>query len=268
MQKKKLFRWTVAGLCLANLLIFVSFYVISYLPSVRILEVPDVVYYPVYYLTRLVEFSLAPLTAAVVFSAFHESLKSGLISAALLSITRAIYLIPYYYLYENAYGNDSLESLGLSALITILGIAFMLIHVELLVLILRFVTRRLIAREIILDTPYLKGKEYKKELAEKVSERLPSELSRREYLDLSAPVSGAFFSVALIEFFYPFIAEIVNTVHFFTSYKGFFTTGEIFSIVFAFIFTLVELLTIYFVGMLLKNVYQAKPKNAMEQVEN
>ena len=150
-MKKNYFKYIALGLCAANLLLFLRFYVTDYLPSVNLLKVADGVYFALYYPAKLIEFCLAPLSAIAVFTLFHGSTKKILISSLLLSLPRAVYLIPYYYLYENAYGNDSLESLGLSLFITVGGILILTLHILLLVFLLRLVVSISVKRRICME---------------------------------------------------------------------------------------------------------------------
>jgi hypothetical protein len=253
-MQKRYFRYAVLGLCLANLLIFARFYITDYLPSVNLLKVPDAVYFSLYYPAKLLEFSLTPLTAVIAFSLFYDSPKKLAVSSALLTLPRAFYLIPYYYLYENAYGNDSLESLTLSLFITIFGFIVLFLHLALLLLIFRSVMQFLIKRELKAQNPYLCKKEAKTELCEKTAKMLPEEIAKKGFFDLSLPVIAGIFSVAFVEFLYPLINEIIRTVSFFEKYGTSYTVGEIFSIVFAFIFVLAELIAVHVLAVLLKNL--------------
>ena len=267
-MQKKYFRYVILSACLANLLLFVRFYTMEYLPSVNILKVSDAVYNLLNYPSKIIEFGLTPLSAIIVFSLFFDNRKKLVISALFLSFPRAIYLFPYYYLYENALGNDSLESLGLSFLITLFGIAVLFAHILLLSLVLRFVSLLLVKKSICKETPVLAKKENRPRLKLTASEKLPEEIKRRDFTDLSVPINCAVFSVVFIEFLFPFVNEIISVADFFTAYKSNFTAGEIFSIAFAFIFLLIELLATYTAGILLKEISlkaESEPENKQKE---
>lgn len=255
MQKKNNYTKLLATcLCLAELLVFIIFYIITYLPSVGILKVGDFVYFPLYYLSRLVEFCLPIAASAAVFGLCRGGFKEYLIKAALFSLPRAVYLIPYYYLYENSLGNNSLESLGFSLLITIGGILLLFLHISLLLLVMRTVFRFLITRGLKKSDQFLAKKENSGRLKAAVVQRLPEETEKFGPFDLTLPVNAALFSAAILEFLYPLTNEIVSTVKFFIAYGSGYTPWEIFSICFAFIFVLIELLAAYGLGILLKHL--------------
>ena len=268
-MQKKYFRYIILSACLANLLLFVRFYTMEYLPSVNLLEVSDLVYNLLCYPAKIIEFGLTPLSAIIVFSMFYGNRKKLVISSLLLSIPRVIYLFPYYYLYENALGNNSLESIGLSFLISVFGAAVLFAHILLLTLVLRYVSLLLIKKNICKQAPVLSKKENRPELKLIASKKLPEEIKRRDFTDLSVPISCGIFSAVFIEFLFPLVNEIISVVEFFTAYKGTFTAGEIFSIVFAFVFLLFELVAIYSAGILLKELsLKAKTECQNEQKEN
>ena len=250
---KKYKKYLLLGLCLANLLVFLIFYITRYLPSVRLLELPDAVNYVFSYLSGLIDFLIAPLTAVTLFAMHSEGVKDTLITSLLLSLPRTVYLLPYYYLYENALGNDSLESTGLSLIITVGGIAVLCLRILLLVFVLKLVSSFIIGRRLCKETPYLGGKKKRGELKKEIGARLQEELPKKGFTDLSLPVVAAVFSVSLLEFLYPLIREIVSVVGFFTEYSSY-TPLEIFSITFAFIFLLIELVAAHTLGILLKDI--------------
>ena len=252
-MSKKYFKQLALGFCLANLLLFLRFYITDYLPSVNLLKVSDAVYYILYYPAKLIEFCIAPIAAVALFSLFHSDRKKLILSSLFLSLSRAVYLLPYYYLYENALGNDSLESIGLSLLISLGGIIILTVHILVLAIVFRFVMQRLIKKELCKELPYLARKEYKEALASKINESMGAEFLRKSFFDLSIPVVSGIFTVSFLEFIYPLINEIIATVHFFAKAEGSYTTVEIFTIAFSFIFVLIELVVLHVLGILIKD---------------
>ena len=189
---------------------------------------------------------------------FYKETKKALLGAALLALPRAIYLLPYYYLYENAYGNDSLESITLSFFITLFGVLILFLHILLVMLLLGFISVRVANHGASKKKTSLTAKEKCAEARIKLEE----EIAKKGFFDLSVPIVLAVFSVSLLEFLYPLINEIILTVNFFAKYGSSYTTGEIFSIAFAFIFVLAELISLHVLGILVKELsLKVKDKN-------
>ena len=253
-MQKKYFRLVILGSCLANLLVFARFYLAEYLPSVNLLEMSDLVFYILYYPAKLIEFCLTPLSAIVAFTLYFDNRKKLIISSLFLAIPRVVYLFPYYYLYENAIGNNSVESIGLSLLISVFGAAVLFAHILLLTLVIRLATTVIIKKQLCKEFPALSERENKLKLKEKANEAFGSEIKKTEISDLGIPVVGGIFVMSLIEFIYPLVSEIMSTVSFFTRYGKSYTTAEIFSIAFAFLFVLAELVILHVLGVLMKNL--------------
>ena len=251
--KKKYITFLFAGLCFLNLLLFALYYLRDYLPAEGFYSLPVAAYYIMYYLAAAVEFCLPPLTAIALFPLANGCIRPSLVSAAVLSIPRALYLIPYYYIYSIGGGNDSIESIITALLIAIAGLALLFCHIILLIFIIRLVTRKAISRLLIADTPYLKRRDRARELECAVEKAFPENLGRRDFFDLSVPITLGVFAVAVIEFAAPLITEIVNTVQFFITYSSY-TAEEIFAICFSFIFLLAELMLVQILGMIVKDL--------------
>ena len=105
-----------------------------------------------------------------------------------------------------------------------------------------------------METPYFKKEEHRAELTAQVRENMGSEICKKGFFDLSLPIVAAIFAVSFLEFLYPLINEIIKTADFFAEYADSYTSGEIFSLCFSFIFALAELILLQVFGILLKNL--------------
>ncbi len=258
MTKRKYIGLSATALCFLYLLVFVSFYITAYLPSVRLLSLSGTTYDIIYNTTSVVEYCLPILAAVTVFALAGACVKRAILYSVLLSLPKFLYLLPYYYLYEIAYGYDSLESLGLSALISLGFIALLSLHVMLLYLLMYAVSKKHYQKELIAELPIYKQKALpendKKELNLRSKQELSSVISAGGILDLSVPVVAGIFAAAFLDFLYLFIIECINAVIYLVSYAGTYTVDEIILMVASFIFILIKLLISHVLAVLVKNL--------------
>lgn len=256
MTKKRFSKLAFGVLSLIQLLIFTSFYITVYLPSVRIIEPPLWIVDGAYYLTSAVEYCLPLLSAVAALCLAGASVKKGIILSGIFSLPRLFYLIPYYYLYEIAYGNNSFESIGLSLLIS-LGLALLLsLHAVVLYLTAYLVTSRAIRHELIGELPPLKQKnldeDCKKALDTGVKNAFEEQLKRGGIIDLSVPVLVGIFAAAFIDFIYNLIEELIGAIGYLTEFAGTYTPDEILLMGASFIAILIKLLIAYFAALPIK----------------
>lgn len=265
MTNNRFLKIFIALLCLIHLSVFVGFYTTTYLPSVRLLEVKQWVVDAVYYLTSLIEYCLPLICATVALCIGGGSIKKSVICSVLISIPRFVYLFPYYYLYQIAYGYDSLESLGLSALISLGLVALLAVHILILYFTAYFVMR-LLTKKAVTESlpPYKKNSQDKRdkaEILEKTELALPERIRDGGVIDLSVPVLLGIFAAALLDFLYPFISECISAVSFLITFAGTQTPEEILFMGLSFLYILAKLLLSYFLAVAVKSV-ATKTKDA------
>ncbi len=266
-NQKRLFRIAFGGLVLINLLLFLIFYIPNY-----ILEASSIAWdYFNHFLTRLFEFILPALSAVLLFvGAKNGNTRQALISAIWLSLPRFIYLFPYYYLYETAYGSDWIESITISFLINILVIALYWAHLVALYLIMLCSARSMIKKTIITEYPKVYAEKIPKDALPEFNKRIYSELSREMKRDgifnLDLTVSFAIMLGCIAEFVYRLVLECVDAVSFLIEYAGTYRTDEIIYMIFSFAFILIEALIAYVLCCLVKKiaVKQLYEKDAKE----
>ncbi len=255
MTKKKYISFSLLSLSLLYLLVFISFYILDYLPSVRLLEVSDAVYYTVTTLASLVEYCLPILAAATGFALFAGDLKKSAIASLVLAAPRLFYLLPYYYLYEIAYGNNSLESLGLSSLITLVMVIALTIHIFLLILIMHFVTLFVRARQLApKHRPGKQNKDERQMLRRQAWQELSEQIEHKALYDLSVPVTAGIFSAALLDFIYLLVLEVINAVKYLSEYSGSYTLEEIGLMAASFLFILLKLILAHTLAVTFKDL--------------
>ncbi len=194
----KMIRNTALALLAAQIATFILYYLANY-----ILIIDALTY--VWIFVQRATYMLLPLIGAVVLladTAFNSSRK-WLLHAIPITLTRAVFLIPYYYLLVIVEGYDSIESISYSALLTLGDVAIgYIITVLLTYLLSLFVKRR-------------SGKD------------LATALAKRTTLDFADPVSLSFILLSALSALYFIIKEIIDTVQFISEYGTRFTETEL-----------------------------------------
>lgn len=225
MTKRKLLYILSAGYSVINLSLMLMFHI-----PLNIIGESSAAYdYFRYFLTEAFEMLMPTVGAALLFALYHERRASELLIPTLaFSLPRVFYLLPYYYLYATFNGNDWQESLGISLLITVLGVAISFGVTYGLSMLIRFVAVRSLASEIGDGIPCAKenDKAIKVELLKKARELLPERVGERGLFDLSAPATlGVFVSAAAV-FLYSLLFEIYEITAFLIEY-GILYEGEL-----------------------------------------
>jgi hypothetical protein len=174
---------------------------------------------------------LLPLVGSIVLLNDAAFIPGGkwLLHAIPITLTRAAFLIPYYYLLVIVDGFDSIESLTYSALLTLGEIAIGYVLTVLLTYLLSIFIRR-------------KGKT-----------ELTDALAKRTTLDFSDPVSLSFILLSALSSLYFIIKEIIDTVQFILEYGTRFTETEIIYLCVSFILDVLIPCGYYVVLKALKN---------------
>ena len=254
-DSKRFFGIASALAILVNLILFLIFYIPNY-----ILEADSTARdYASYFFTRLVEFILPTLSAVLIFiDSVGKSPRSALIGAIWLSLPRFIYLFPYYYLYETAYGSDWIESILISLLINLLIISIYWLHVVLIYLVILYSSQRLIKREIIGEYP----KSYAEKIPDsaltefnkRVSDRMLSEVRRDGIFNFDLTVTFAIMLGCIAEFVYRFVLECVDAISYLAEYAGTYRSEEIVYMIFSFAFIVLEVIIAHLLCCLTKKL--------------
>ncbi len=226
MSSKRLYGISAAILCCANLVLYLIFHIPIY-----VLEVSSEAWdYFRYLFTAAVEFLMPPLAAALIFfGAVRDGAHTVFSRAAVLALPRAIYLLPYYYLYETAYGYSWSESLFLTFAISGLGIIITWLHITVLFAVAYLTARRIVVKRLFSELPPInkdkKNKELMRSLNGKAVTELPHRLGDRGILDLSLPIVAGIFSICFLEFIISAVTELSDVISHLAEY-GNFLVGE------------------------------------------
>lgn len=248
-ENKRFYLFGILGFCAVNLFSFLIFFIPNYVIEADI----GWFEYVRIFINKFAEFALPPIAAALLIKVyFNGGIKNALIGAIYFSLPRIIYLLPYYYLYHIAYGYDSIESISLSALVTVFGVALMWAHITLLFLIIRMFAIRSIAKSLATDLPPAVQKsmtvDLKKKLNQQAEKSLCTEINFTGAFDFSIPLTLGIFAATFGEFIINFMRESVDTVTYLINYAGYYRMGEIIYITACFVFLIVELLAVHLIA--------------------
>lgn len=217
-----LYRRTFGVLSLLCILSFTFFYFNNYLlfdkSLTHLAPYYDTLEYVRLAITKIIDFIIPTVSALLLFPKILTAPPYRVYPAALLlALSHAFRNLPYYYLYNLAFGYDSIESISITVpLALFLSALYALYSVA-----LAYVAKLLF---------YKRG-------AKDSDATLPCQL-----FSISSPVSFAVFSIAFIHFLALLISEAVDTVIFFIEYADSYRIGEIIYIFGSFIYILVTML--------------------------
>lgn len=253
-RTKKLYTTAAVAFVAINLIAFLIFFIPNYVLEIDIGEFE----YVRIFLTKLIEFALPPIAAVLIYvGGSCEGWERAIKRSAGIASTRAVYLLPYYYLYHIAYGYDSIESIVLSILVSLFGIALLFGQIILLYEALRVTTRKVVKKALIDDLPPMYKKEMPKDIKNMLDKKAEDSLreipEKPGIFDFSAPVTVGIFSAVFTQFMISFIYELVDTIEYLVSFAGYYRLGEIIYITVSFLYILLELLIVHVVCYALKN---------------
>lgn len=255
---KCLFRFSVFLFAIANLITFLMFFI----PFYVIQRNTDAYEYFRIFFTKFIEFSLPVIAVPLLIRIYSDNGSGkGLICAIFLALPKAIYLLPYYYLYHIAYGYDSVESIGLSALVTVFGIALNWGCMVLMLLLSRFLAtkacRKKLTEKLPPNTRQNLTEEIKNSIKKDSSEQLLALDSPAKPFDFSHPWSLGLFGATFALFVVSVLREIVDTVSYLIDYAGYYRMEEIIYMTACYLFVLLELFGVYAIShAILKRIYK------------
>ena len=194
----RMIRNTALALLAAQIATFILYYLSNYI------FVIDALTY-VWIFVQRATYMLLPIIGGVVLlaDAAYIPSRKWLLHAIPITLTRSVFLIPYYYLLVIVEGYDSIESLTYSALLTLGELVIGYILTVLLTFLLSLFIRRRSGTE------------------------LSYALAKKTTLDFADPVSLSFILLSALSALYFIIKEIIDTVQFISEYGTRFTETEI-----------------------------------------
>ena len=256
MNKKKTLRISCAVYSAVNLILILMLHI----PE-NIIRKSSIGYdYFRFFFTDLFELLMPLAGAAVLFALLPKERPAAVFKASLyFSLPRIIHLLPYYYLYATANGNDWQESLCISFLITALGVAINLGATFGFSMLMRLIAVRALVSENsdTLPKSAAQNKENQIELTKKAFEKLPERTYEKGIFDLSAPATLAVFVSALLAFVYSLGYEIYSIVIYLVEWGSFLKSDLIYTVcrlLFVFVMLFVSHISCYFIKNLVGGV--------------
>lgn len=265
-KTKRLYLISALSFCAVNLVSFLIFFIPNYVIEADI----GWFEYVRLFFNKFVEFALPPIAACLLMSAYFDGgIKKSLICAIYLALPRIIYLLPYYYLYHIAYGYDSIESICLSGLVTVFGVALMWAHITVLFLLARMIAIMAITKSLANDLPPAVQKsipiDIKKMLNKQAKKAFGEQINFSDAFDFDEPLTLGIFVTVFGEFIVNLIREIADTVVYLVNYAGYYRIDEIIYIMGSFIFLIIELLTVHFISYhVFKKINNEEKRNENE----
>lgn len=234
-NKKTVLYAVILTVAAVNLVSLILSYASAYLLSSAALS------YVSEYFSTLSETVLPTLTAVAMFCVYAASgIKKSLLYAVFYSLTWFFFFLASYFIDCSYSGYEIGYSLLFSALGAMLMAVAMYAELVVLFFIIVFASRIF------------------------ASKRYGNALNFEEYIfedhafDFSNPVTVGIFSASAALFFYNLGIEIANTVKFIIECAGIYTAGEIFYLIFRYVFILALLLLCQYISFLAKSIFLKK----------
>ena len=265
-KTKKLYLITVASFILANLVAYLLFHI----PALVLEETYEWLEYTRVFLSKFLEFILPSVAGTVLFIGYREiGIKKTLLRALYISLPRIVYLLPYYYVYHIVMAYDSVESISLSALVTLFGIALFFGQALLLFFIIRIFSRMPIVKALKKELPVNQQaktpKDVKILLVKNAEDVLEETKTRGSVFDFAHYENLGIFASVFTVFIVELIRELVDSIAFIIECEGNLFADEIIYMTACYLFLLVELLAGQAICGLIKNAAlnktNKKPKN-------
>ncbi len=222
-QKSKLIKNSVLWFGIANLAVFIIYFLFTQFEGIADTDIGYYIYvYVISYLMTGVDVLFPLCAAGLLFSVTVLSGGRAPIYAIGIALTRFFYLFPYYYLYFVYDGFDSIESCVHSALWSVVGC---IIHYA--VIIVSYYLIKLIAKWRCTDS---------------AGEQIRDGSS---IFDFSSELNFTFFLASLVGFVYLFVKETVFTVSFLIDVDFSISPSELISILISYITIIIFLFVFY-----------------------
>ena len=210
------------------------------------------------FVNKFLEFAIPPAVAVFVFvSRVELTGKSRALYALLLSLPRAVYLIPYYYAYYRGERYDTIESLVLSAIVTFFGIMILFLEILILITFLKAAIGFVIKKRLTSNMPKEYKSEAKKKFISLINEKIVKEVriipEKAQPFDFNSAVTVGVFTTVFLQFMIALLSEISTTVSFLTESSQSYGFDDVIYMIFSYIFILGELMIVHFICYNLKN---------------
>ena len=197
---------------------------------------------------RLVSYLVPVLMAAMIYVVEGKTV-SAIRQSLLFAAPVLIYSLPYCYLYAISQGYDTPESIGISLGLSAAGLLVQALHIFLLYILAKYLTAYSAYKK--LQASMVGRRKNKKENEESLWHK--TLCSSREDIVPDSPLSLStagglgIFAMVFAEFAVRLVIEIVDTVSLLIEVKGDITLPELFSMIFAYLFILLELLFVFWI---------------------
>ena len=263
---KKLFLFSTFAFVFANLFIYFLFHI----PTLVLEESYEWLEYTRLFITKFLEFILPTVASTVLFVGYREiGMKRTLLRAMYLSLPRIVYLLPYYYVYYIVMAYDSIESITLSALVTLFGTALQFGETLLLFAIIRIFSRMPIVKSLKEKLPVNQQKKPPKSVARELirdAENLLSDnMTRGNVFDFAHRENIGIFASVFFVFIINLVRELIESIAFIVECGGNLFTDEVIYITACYLFLLIELLAGQAICGLIKNFAIKKENTTSEE---
>ena len=208
--------------------------------------------YVSYYLSKTVEFLAPPIIAAIAYTLMRERGRGAMVGFAFSTASaRLFYSIPYYYIiFIYNYGYDSIESITLSLLASVLVIIVTVLGVIISLSVCHMLMKKRCKREEI-----------------ELDEAIDNTRRKTEVFDFLSLGNLPVLVFALLRFAFSFVCELFDTVTFFIEYRSDYLPKEIITILANFTLLFVLLVASYLLAATFKNSLVDKLANNSEEEE-
>ena len=208
--------------------------------------------YVSYYLSKSIELLAPPVISAIAYLILrNEGKGSAILFTLAVASARVFYSLPYYYIiFIYNYGYDSIESILLSFLATIL-----VILVTMLGVLISIGVYHLVLQVICKHTE----KDFSKELARPIEKTKAVDFLTRGNLPVLV--------FALSRFTFSLVLELVDTVLYLIEYRGDYLPVEIITILANYVHLFILLVVSYLIASLIKNKL-IKDNDSEQPIEN
>ena len=265
---KKLSNYAIIVFVLANLFTYLLFHI----PTLILEERFEWLEYTRMFVTKFIEFILPAVSGVILFLGYREiGIKATLIRALFLSLTRVIYLLPYYYVYYIVLAYDSVEAILSSLLVTAFGTALFFGLSLLLMYIIRVFARMKNIKELTNELPanFRKKptKEIKEDLIKRSELKVFDNLSADGIFDFSHCENLGIFAAVFSVFAIELVRELVDSILFIVECEGILFLDEIIYMVACYMFLLIELIVGHMICCAIKKSFIKSKRKQKENSE-
>lgn len=252
--KKRTLNNTLAVIFAAEAFAFLILYIPNYVVEVDSIALT----YAVQFTNRLFSFVLPQLAATYLFSTACLDPRKNVLTALILSLPTLVYNIPYNYLVYLAQGNDSIESLSISLLLSAVNALVFALGAIILQAVMLIATvsvgKKIYTEQLPLAYRERTPKDMKRQVRRDVLDDLPALLLKGSMFDLTSPTVFAIFAASFLQFAVYLVREMIDIIAYLIEYVGDYRSDEIFYIVFVLVFIFLELFAAHAICIPARNI--------------